>query len=161
MMKAVWKTVILALAVTCAVADRNADTEEDETNVGLREKIIIASYGTTTYTEISTKTTVMPYTCYTTKAQACQGRRFRRRQRATPILEEDTAALEATDLDTSKELPGEEAPSAEMSQKERLVFTVWQTTTTTATITTTSVNRSITISASAYCTYTGFTGPVC
>lgn len=68
----------------------------------------------------------------------------------------DVATLDSS---TIEELTPEK-DTADLGDNPKFL-TVWKSTTTTYTVTTTSYNRGITVSASAYCTYTGFTGPLC
>ncbi|CAL4242792.1 unnamed protein product, partial [Meganyctiphanes norvegica] len=90
-------------------------------------------------------------------SKVCKGRQLRRRTLKLLHIEETTA----TDADLTSSLGDE---SIDIARKEvqqqregRLLFTVWNSSTTSRTITSYSINRGITISALARCTFTGFT----
>ncbi|XP_042885851.1 uncharacterized protein LOC122262029 [Penaeus japonicus] len=157
--KAFFYCVAAALLVTCSCKRRVSDNESP-----LLEKFLLATHLTTTVTTLSTMTSVIPYFCFTTQATACQGRRLRHSLPKgidisggdnTPFLEDS----KNTQQEETDELLGSLGGREE--HKEKIFFTIRTTSTTTATIVTTSTNRDITVSASTFCTYTGFTGPVC
>ncbi|XP_047491143.1 uncharacterized protein LOC125040570 [Penaeus chinensis] len=155
------KRLIGLAAVLCLASSAYALTEEEEVLQKSPEKarLFVASYFTSTFTAISTFTTVEPFQCFFTSAgvQACTGRKLRRMRKLS------------VDIDGSSDSglsPSEGGASVMQSEDkdtpaEKFFFTVWKTNTSTATVTTTSINSSITISASAYCTFSGFTGPLC
>ncbi|KAK3892544.1 hypothetical protein Pcinc_003620 [Petrolisthes cinctipes] len=109
---------------------------------------------------ISSFTSTVPYTCFTTVAgstvDACVGRRLHRAKKM------QFEAREEVDLDSllggttgDSGVNEEEEEEAKEREREKLFFTVWQTSSTTVTITSVSTNRAITVSASIMCTYTG------
>ncbi|XP_027214369.2 uncharacterized protein [Penaeus vannamei] len=123
-------------------------------------KFFLKSYSTTTFTMLSTFTTVVPFQCFFTSdgVEDCQGRKLRRLRK----LSIDVDEVVDSSLTSSKgEIKGDVEQEADANPSERVFFTLWRTSTSTATVTTTSTNSSITISASAYCTFSGFTGPLC
>lgn len=84
-------------------------------------------------------------------------RRLRRREISVGDIPDPALSPSKDDLDdASSEAKGDVFPAS-----NKLFFTVWKTSTSTAVVTSTAINSSITISASAYCTYAGFTGPLC
>nr|XP_027237053.1 uncharacterized protein LOC113828318 [Penaeus vannamei] len=154
------KLLIGVAAVLCLASSAYALTEEEVLQKSPEKaRLFVASYVTSTFTAISTFTTVEPFQCFFTSAniQACTGRKLRRMRKLS------------VDIDNSSDsglAPSEGGVSVMQSEEkdspaEKFFFTVWQTNTSTATVTTTSINSSITISASAYCTFSGFTGPLC
>ncbi|XP_042885850.1 uncharacterized protein LOC122262028 [Penaeus japonicus] len=154
------KLLVGVVAVVCLASLASASVEEEVLQKSPEKaKFFVASYFTTTFTAISTFTTVEPFQCFFTSAgvQACTGRKLRRMRKLSVDIdgasdsglassEGDVSAVQSEDKD---------------SPAEKFFFTVWRTNTSTATVTTTSINSSITISASAYCTFSGFTGPLC
>ncbi|XP_069994881.1 uncharacterized protein [Penaeus vannamei] len=143
-------TILVFTAMVCAAA---ASFEELKDESELNAKFFVKSYSTRTWTFVSSFTSTLFYSCYTSAAalQACQGRKLRRsRKLDIPIKEVDeeisSSLTEAEDKqDTS----------------EKLFFTVWSTSSTTVTVTTFSTNRSVTISVRLLCTYPGALINVC
>nr|XP_027214371.1 uncharacterized protein LOC113807330 [Penaeus vannamei] len=145
--------VIAALVVSCSCKRRGVDDDSP-----LREKFLMATHLTSTVTSLSTMTSVIPYFCFTTKATACQGRRLRH------TLPKSIALSSGDDvpfLEDSKNTKKEADELTGSLHSEKYFFTIRTTVTSTTIIVTTSTNRDFTVSASTFCTYTGFTGPVC
>ncbi|XP_047497269.1 uncharacterized protein LOC125044587 [Penaeus chinensis] len=143
-------------------ADKLQQGQEGPSNLEkteLREKLIFYRTSTTvTFNVISTFTTVIPLTCYKSNTNACQGRKLRRMKSTSGDFDK---LLNKATLDSSvtEELTPEKE-TVDLGDNPKFL-TVWKSTTTTYTVTTTSYNRGLTVSASAYCTYTGFSGPIC
>ncbi|XP_045623431.1 uncharacterized protein [Procambarus clarkii] len=131
------------LFLTSTAAEEN--NEKDDGGSG-DAKFFVKSYSTTTWTFLSSFTSTVPYTCYTTGAglAACSGRRLHRMKNAKLYL---------SSQDDLKEL--DSSVLGDFDEREKFFFTVWRTASTTATVTTYSTNRSVTISASIACTYPG------
>ncbi|XP_045136338.1 uncharacterized protein LOC123519272 [Portunus trituberculatus] len=120
---------------------------------------------TTTWTFLSSFTSIVPYTCYTTgmgDVMACMGRRLRRSRKMATDWEMnlDSTRLYGSNVEEEEE---EEEPleSDRVSKEGKFFFRIWSTISTTATITTFSTNRSVTISVSILCTYPGITYNTC
>ncbi|XP_063841666.1 uncharacterized protein LOC135089684 [Scylla paramamosain] len=117
---------------------------------------------TTTWTFLSSFTSIVPYTCYTTgmgTPEACMGRRLRRSRKLAADWEvsKDSARLYGSTLEE-----GEDPLDSDRESKEgKFFFQIWSTVSTTATVTTFSTNRSVTISVSILCTYAGITYNTC
>ncbi|XP_063841664.1 uncharacterized protein LOC135089682 isoform X2 [Scylla paramamosain] len=120
---------------------------------------LFARYSTTTEALISIITSVVPFVCYSTSGTTgCVGKR--RRRSVTPAIFLNTPRPDALDSSLLEDLDsGGEA--RENNRTDRFFFTVVKTTTSVFTFTSTSTNISITVSARAFCTFAGFTGPVC
>ncbi|XP_042855789.1 uncharacterized protein LOC122242554 [Penaeus japonicus] len=118
-------------------------------------KFFIKSYSTRTWTFVSSFTSTVFYTCYTTgnpAPVACMGRRLRRsRKLEIPIGDQDE--------DLSSSLT--EIEEKDDTTTGKLGFTVWSTSSTTVTVTTFSTNRSVTVSARVLCTYPGIMYNLC
>ncbi|XP_047497797.1 uncharacterized protein LOC125044874 [Penaeus chinensis] len=145
-------TILVFTAMCCAAAATTFEELKDEPD--LNAKFFVKSYSTRTWTFVSSFTSTVFYSCYTSAAaafQACQGRKLRRsRKLDIPLSEVDeelsSSLTEAEDKqDTS----------------EKVFFTVWSTSSTTVTVTTFSTNRSVTISVRILCTYPGVMFNVC
>ncbi|XP_047491156.1 uncharacterized protein LOC125040577 [Penaeus chinensis] len=150
------RTLLFATAVFFLAESSHALHDEGPA----KGKFFLKSYSTTTFTMLSTFTTVVPFQCFFTSAdiQACQGRKLRRLRKLSIDVDE---VVDSSLTSSEGEVKGYVDQEADANPSERLFFTLWRTSTSTATVTTTSTNSSITISASAYCTYSGFTGPLC
>ncbi|XP_042885846.1 uncharacterized protein LOC122262022 [Penaeus japonicus] len=150
------KALLFAVAIFLSAGSSKALQEEGPP----KGKFFLKSYSTTTFTMLSTFTTVVPFQCFFTSAgvQACQGRKLRRLRKLS--LDVD-GVVDSSLASSESEVVGFADQESEADKSERIFFTLWRTSTSTATVTTTSTNSSITISASAYCTYSGFTGPLC
>lgn len=122
------------------------------------------SYSTTTWTFLSELTSTIPYTCYVTDVapdnnNACEGRRIRRSSKfvsdglANPVLYSSGGS--AKELEEGEQEDPLEKEDDTDGASEKLLFTVWRTSSTTVTATTFSTNRSVTVSISAMCTYPG------
>ncbi|XP_045623008.1 uncharacterized protein [Procambarus clarkii] len=147
---------VLVVAGVCPAAAQDDDGGRNE------EKFFIKNYSTTTETTISAVTSVIPYLCFytgSTAASPCAGRKLRRSRRIPLNVDDFPGSLHAaTDLASSGP---EGAPDEETIASDKFFFTLYRSVTTTVTVTTTSTNTSTTVSVSAYCTFAGFTGPVC
>nr|XP_045622984.1 uncharacterized protein LOC123773353 [Procambarus clarkii] len=124
---------------------------------GKEGKFFIKSYSTTTWTFLSSFTSTVPYTCYTTAAavRACGGRKVRRlRLRSMDQSNDEVELLSSIKEDTLADTVGE-------SERQKFFFTLWRTGSTTVTVTTYSTNRSVTVSISAMCTYPGIVLNLC
>ncbi|XP_069178263.1 uncharacterized protein [Procambarus clarkii] len=145
-----------------AVVSASSEPEED----GKEGKFFIKSYSTTTWTYLSSFTSTVPYTCYTTAdaVMPCSqrpliGRKVRRSRLRSMDQSNDEVELlssikEDTLADTLADTVGE-------SERQKFFFTMWRTGSTTVTVTTYSTNRSVTVSISAMCTYPGITLNLC
>ncbi|XP_042864460.1 uncharacterized protein LOC122248487 isoform X2 [Penaeus japonicus] len=158
------KTLLTGVLV-CMLLACNSHAQEDQVkegpsyikNEGIREKFLATS-STTTQNVITTLTTVVPFTCYVSSTNACQGRKLRRMKSISGDFEK-LPAKTALDSSTTEELTPEK-DGDNLGDVPRFL-TVWKTTTSTLTVTSTSFNRDVTVSASAFCTYTGFTAALC
>ncbi|XP_042210274.1 uncharacterized protein LOC121858105 [Homarus americanus] len=149
--------LLLVVGVICAAAQEEPNPPEQKD----MQKFFVRSVSTTTETVLTSITSIVPFLCFFTGAApavACQGRRLRRSRQISLNL--GSPAL-SPDLDYgSLDVNPQEMEKEEVTD-EKFFFTLYKSVTTTATITTTSINSSTTVSVSAYCTFAGFTGPVC
>ncbi|XP_071537802.1 uncharacterized protein [Panulirus ornatus] len=154
-MKALVGVLVLSLVCGSAVADTQEGKDESA-------KFFVRSYSTTTWTFLSSLTSTIPYTCYTTGAAnppACMGRRRRRAKKLKLNLDDAFEMDEISSSSDGQVLAGEEEDG--YSNKEKFFFTLWRTSSTTFTITTFSTNRSVTVSVSVFCTYPGIALQLC
>ncbi|XP_042210268.1 uncharacterized protein LOC121858099 [Homarus americanus] len=146
---------LAGLLVICLLGSVAASLPEDDKG---EAKFFVKSYSTVTWTFLSSLTSTVPYTCFTTDAapEACPGRRRRRVKKLSLDTDTDSAyhSLTSSSGDMIK-------PEDKTSPEEKFFFTLWKTSSTTVTITTFSTNRSITVSASVMCTYSGLVLNVC
>ncbi|XP_071537805.1 uncharacterized protein [Panulirus ornatus] len=146
-------TAVLVLALLCTEAAATLEGENEA-------KFFVKSYSTTTWTFLSSFTSTVPYTCFTTddtaaNNMACSGRRLRRARKLT--VDQDASQ---SDLISSSQAEDSILSDAAPNQ-EKFLFTIWRTSSTTATITTFSTNRSVTVSASIMCTFPGLQFNLC
>ncbi|ROT67406.1 hypothetical protein C7M84_014519 [Penaeus vannamei] len=152
--------LLLLAGNTRAEGDRQPEESPSNSERSeVKEKLFfLASSTTYTVNAISSFTTVIPFTCFVSNTNACQGRKLRRMKSISGDFDK---LLDKTSLDSSA------APELTLEKDTahlgdtRKFFVVWRSTTTTHTVTSTSYNRAITVSASAYCTYVGFAEPLC
>nr|XP_027237055.1 uncharacterized protein LOC113828319 [Penaeus vannamei] len=155
--------VLLFASVVCAVQ------ADDDDSQGAQARLL-AQFGTTTVTHVSTVTVMAHYTCAKcnelqlgltklTKTKSrpvppavasttCSGRRRRRRVRLDIGNNYNPGAYETlagSVVNTEIEQPEEGTDRGKL-------FTVWRTSISTLMITSTSYNRDITVSVSLYCT---------
>ncbi|KAK8725193.1 hypothetical protein OTU49_010746 [Cherax quadricarinatus] len=137
------------------ISDRENAKLSDGQNVNSTDeqdaKFFIKSYSTTTWTFLSSFTSTVPYTCYTTAAGvvACRGRRMRNSKRLFVERDADTFELLSS-------ISGDDVKEDDrLSESEKFFFTLWRTSSSTVTVTTYSTNRSVTVSVSVMCTYPG------
>ncbi|XP_047498474.1 uncharacterized protein LOC125045310 [Penaeus chinensis] len=144
--------IIVLSVVCCASVSTGFEKLKDEPE--LNAKFFVKSYSTRTWTFVSSFTSTVFYTCYTSEEAdfvACQGRKLRRsRKLDIPLGEVDD------ELSSSLAEAEEKQDTA-----EKLFFTVWSTSSTTVTVTTFSTNRSVTVSVRILCTYPGVMFNVC
>ncbi|KAK3892543.1 hypothetical protein Pcinc_003619 [Petrolisthes cinctipes] len=157
--------VMVMLLAWVALAEAEADTPpqkastEEKSAVDNEEgKLFLKSYSTTTWTFLSSFTSTIPYTCFATLngQMACMGRRRLRRSRNINI---DSTADDSSVHSSGSE--DETLDAEEKANEEKFFFRLFRTVSSTATITTFSTNRSLTVSASAMCTFPGFTFTPC
>ncbi|CAL4191220.1 unnamed protein product, partial [Meganyctiphanes norvegica] len=119
-------------------------------------KNFLASYMTTTYTSLSTLTSVIPYTCYaaTVPATAC-GARKRRALKIKSITDFDLESNLGSSLLEGTQEDAIEGDRSSAAASEKVFFTVWQSSTTSLTFTSYSTNRSFTVSILRLCTVAG------
>nr|XP_053652134.1 uncharacterized protein LOC128702125 [Cherax quadricarinatus] len=153
---------VLLMAVASLAATTTLELQQEDNNdTGGEAKFFVKNYYTTTWTFLSSFTSTVPYTCYTTGMEApmaCMGRRLRRQKRTHMQVSQEEAASLGSSIQS--ELEGDLIEGLESAQ-EKFFFTVWRTSSTTATVTTYSTNRSVTISISIACTYPGILYNVC
>ncbi|KAK7066869.1 hypothetical protein SK128_011248 [Halocaridina rubra] len=160
--------LILAVFCLASLASSNEAQEIGE-EVQKNAKFFLISYSTVTWTFLSSFTSIIPYTCYTTAAVpvACQGRKRRRARKLTGdvSLRESQADLDSSvaDIIPPQEVGGSDGSveGKDPSQQERFFFTLWSTASTTVTVTAFSTNRAITISVSGLCTINGVALNIC
>ncbi|XP_071538185.1 uncharacterized protein [Panulirus ornatus] len=153
-MKALVSVLVLSLVCASAVADTQEEKDENA-------KFFVRSYSTTTWTFLSSLTSTVPYTCYTTGgATACSGRR-RRRSKKLQLSIDDAQGVDDLSSSGADEHSASERDDDDSSLQDKFLFTLWKTSSTTVTITTFSTNRSVTVSVSIYCTYQGIALQLC
>ncbi|XP_042855788.1 uncharacterized protein LOC122242553 [Penaeus japonicus] len=153
-MKITASFVVLALVGSLAAADESPQNVPSESqNEG---KFFVKQYSTRTWTFLSSFTSTVLYTCYSTgdPFDPCEGRRFRR------IRKMDVSMAEEPDEDLSGSLTEDEF-GEDKTDGEKAFFRVWVTSSTTITVTTYSTNRSVTVSAFALCSYNGVVLNIC
>ncbi|XP_063841103.1 uncharacterized protein LOC135089454 [Scylla paramamosain] len=143
-----FRSLLLVSLLALTAGTQNEEDDEGEA------KLIVKNYTTTTWTFLSSLTSTVPYTCYTSAAagaEACEGRRLRRSKEMKVL---DDSLLEGGDVALYSSV-GAEDEELEEEERKKLFFRLWKTASTTVTVTTFSTNRSVTVSASIMCTYPG------
>ncbi|CAL4122467.1 unnamed protein product, partial [Meganyctiphanes norvegica] len=155
LLPAVFLLLVVVLHLT------SAQLEEKKEDL---ERIFYASSFTTTFTDVSILTSIIPYTCYTTAAstKGCKGRKKRRSLRILPDVSNFRNDPISPSMDDLLVNGDNDDQILKISNRaaEKFFFTVWKTSVTSLTVTSYSTNRSITLSINAACTHAGFTTPI-
>ncbi|KAK8386586.1 hypothetical protein O3P69_010902 [Scylla paramamosain] len=130
-----FRSLLLVSLLALTAGTQNEEDDEGEA------KLIVKNYTTTTWTFLSSLTSTVPYTCYTSAAagaEACEGRRLRRSKEMKVL---DDSLLEGGDVALYSSV-GAEDEELEEEERKKLFFRLWKTASTTVTVTTFSTNRS-------------------
>ncbi|XP_063585253.1 uncharacterized protein LOC134762637 [Penaeus indicus] len=150
-MKITTSFVVVALVSCLAAAEESPQNEAEH-----EAKFFIKRYSTRTWTFLSSFTSTVLYTCYSTgdPFEPCKKRKLRR------IRKMDVSLPEEPEVDITGSL-GDDELGEEKTDGEKAFFRVWVTSSTTVTVTTYSTNRSVTVSAFALCSYNGVVLNIC
>ncbi|CAL4060847.1 unnamed protein product, partial [Meganyctiphanes norvegica] len=118
---------------------------------------ILAAYRTQTVLSVTTATTTVPLTCYSTINQAACSRR--RHRRVAQINELTYNLNDADNLLGSLDDLERETRDVDSDREGRLALTIWSTTSSTFTFTSTSTDSATTFSVSFYCSIAGASFP--
>ncbi|CAL4133512.1 unnamed protein product [Meganyctiphanes norvegica] len=151
------------LLIVCGIALVHLTTGNNEVSKQREKILFFGSSLTTTFMSVSTITSIVPFTCFTTDAalMACDGKK--RRKRTLINLDEMVDTDLQLDASQQKEAFDKQIDIAD-DNIGKLLFTVWRTSFTTKTFTSFSTNRDVTISIQPACFIAGVepgTNPFC